>query len=136
MTSIDSETSISGPRPIAISVGNVTQMPSTEFMERTMSSDILEDSVYRTKDVILRNHIDLALNLWKSLQQRIARTPFEKAPSLMGEAQKIFDAISTNKAIDPSPLQSLVADYFEKARSFESLQSSFSMSVMSEQCDK
>lgn len=69
MTSIDSETSISGPRPIAISVGNVSQMPSTEFMERTMSSDILEDSVYCTEDVILRNRIDLALNLWKSFSK-------------------------------------------------------------------
>nr|POF21226.1 hypothetical protein CFP56_27005 [Quercus suber] len=103
VTSIDSETSISGPRPIAVSVGNVTQMPSTKFMERT---------------------------------QRIARTPFKKAPSLMGEAQKIFDAIAANKAMDPSPLQSLVADYFEKAKSFELLQSSFSTSVMSEQRDK
>ena len=81
MTSIDSETSISGPRPIAISAGNVTQMPSTKFMERIMSSDIPEDSVYCAEDVILKNRIDLALNLWKSLQQRIARTPFEKAPS-------------------------------------------------------
>nr|POE55179.1 hypothetical protein CFP56_02181 [Quercus suber] len=112
------------------------QMPSTKFMERTVSSDIPEDSVYRAENVILRNRIDLALNLWKNLQQRIVRTPFEKAPSLMGEAQKIFDAIAANKAMDPSPLQSLVADYFEKARSFESLQSSFSTSVMSEQRDK
>ena len=136
VTSIDSETSISGPRSIAISMGNVTQMPSTKFMERTVSSDIPEDSVYRAEDVILKNRIDLALNLWKSLQQRIARTPFEKAPSLMGEAQKIFDAIAANKAIDPSPLQGLVADYFEKARSFESLKSCFSSSVMSEQRDK
>nr|POE44581.1 hypothetical protein CFP56_77948 [Quercus suber] len=70
VTSIDSETSISGPRPIAVSVGN------------------------------------------------------------------IFDAIAANKAMDPSPLQSLVADYFEKAKSFELLQSSFSTSVMSEQRDK
>ena len=136
VTSIDGETSIFGPQSIAISAGNVTQMPSTKFMERIMSSDIPEDSVYRVEDVILKNRIDLALNLWKSLQQRIARTPFEKAPSLMGEAQKIFDTIAANKAIDPSPLQSLVADYFEKARSFKLLQSSFSTSVMSEQCDK
>ncbi|KAK7850862.1 hypothetical protein CFP56_043535 [Quercus suber] len=136
VTSIDSETSISSPRPIAVSVGNVTQMPSTKFMERTVSSDIPEDSVYHAEDVILRNRIDLALNLWKSLQQRIARTPFKKAPSLMREAQKIFDAIAANKAMDPSPLQSLVADYFEKAKSFELLQSSFSTSVMSEQRDK
>nr|POF09193.1 hypothetical protein CFP56_41189 [Quercus suber] len=136
MTSIDSETSISGPRSIAVSVGNVTQMPNTKFMERTVSSDIPEDSVYRAEDVILRNRIDLALNLWKSLQQRIVRTPFKKAPSLMREAQKIFDAIAANKAMDPSPLQSLVADYFEKAKSFELLQSSFSTSLMSEQRDK
>lgn len=67
-------------------MGNVTQMPSTEFMESSVSSDILEYSVYRAEDVILINRIDLALNLWKSLQQRIARTPFEKAPSLIGEA--------------------------------------------------
>nr|POE66541.1 hypothetical protein CFP56_18798 [Quercus suber] len=116
VTSIDSETSISGLRPIAVSVGNGTQMPSTKFMERTVSSDIPEDSVYCAEDVILRNRIDLALNLWKSLQQRIARTPFKKAPSLMREAQNIFDAIAANKAMDPSPLQSLVVDYFEKAK--------------------
>lgn len=67
-------------------MGNVTQMPSTEFMKSSVSSDILEYSVYRAEDVILINRIDLALNLWKSLQQRIARTPFEKAPSLIGEA--------------------------------------------------
>lgn len=101
-----------------------------------MSSDILEDSIHCAEDVILRNRINLALNLRKNLQQRIARTPFHEAPLLMGEAQKIFNAIVANKAIDPSPLRSLVADYFEKARSFESLQSSFSKSVMSEQCDK
>ena len=53
MTSIDSETSISGPQSIAISAGNVTQMPSTKFMERIMSSDIPEDSVYRAEDEIL-----------------------------------------------------------------------------------
>ena len=63
VASIDSETSISGPRSIAISVGNVAQMPSTKFMERTVSFDILEDSVYRAEDVILKNRIDLALNL-------------------------------------------------------------------------
>lgn len=67
-------------------MGNITQMPSTEFMESSVSSDILEYSVYRAEDVILINRIDLAVNLWKSLQQRIARTPFEKAPSLVGEA--------------------------------------------------
>ena len=67
VTSIDSETSISGPRPIAISGGNVNQMPSTKFMERTVSSDIPEESVYHAEDVILRNCIGLALNLWKSL---------------------------------------------------------------------
>lgn len=61
-------------------------MPSTEFMESSVSSDILEYSVYRAEDVILINRIDLAVNLWKSLQQRIARTPFEKAPSLVGES--------------------------------------------------
>ena len=135
-TSIGSETSISGSRPIAVSVGNVTQMPNTKFMGRTMSSDISEDSVCYAEEMILRNRIDAALNLWKSLRQRIAKTPFEKAPSLMGEAQKIFDAIAASKAIDPSPLQSLVVDYFEKARSFESLQSSFPMSMMFEQHDK
>ena len=105
-------------------------------MERIVSSDILEDFAYHAEDVILKNHINLALNLWKSLQQRIAKTPFEKAPSLMGGAQKIFYAIAANKAIDPSPLQSLVAYYFKKAKSFESLQSSFSTSVMSKQRDK
>ena len=54
VTSIDSETSISSPRPIAISARNVTQMPSTKFMERIMSSDIPEDSVYHAEDVILK----------------------------------------------------------------------------------
>ena len=68
VTSIDGETSIFGPQSIAISAGNVTQMPITKFMERIMSSDIPEDSVYRVEDVILKNRIDLALNLWKSLQ--------------------------------------------------------------------
>ncbi|KAK7836712.1 hypothetical protein CFP56_022202 [Quercus suber] len=80
-------------------------------------------------------HVEVAADQ-ESLQQRIARTSFKKAPSLMGEAQKIFNAIAANKAMDPSPLQSLAADYFEKVRSFESLQSSFSISVMFEQRDK
>ena len=49
---------------------------------------------------------------------------------------KTVKAITTNQAIDPSPLETLVAEYFDKANTFTSLQSSFSSCMTLEQRDK
>ena len=84
----------------------------------------------------MKHCIDLALNLWRSLQQKIVRTPFNKRYLLLDGASKIFEAITTNQAIDPSPLETLVAEYFDKANTFTSLQSSFSSCMTPEQRDK
>ena len=84
----------------------------------------------------MKHCIDLALNLWRSLQQKIVRTPFNKRYLLLDGASKIFEAITTNQAIDPSPLETLVAKYFDKANTFTSLQSSFSSCMTPEQRDK
>ncbi len=71
--------------------------------------------------IYINNLVNLALTLWRSLQQRITKTSFNKAPLLANDAQKLLDVIAENRAIDPSLLQNLVIDYFEKARNFNSL---------------
>ena len=76
---------------------NVTRSP-----QRTKSCSP-EVSEYNPNDEILKLRIDLALNLWRSLQQKIVRTPFNKRYLLLDGANKIFEAITTNQAIDPSP---------------------------------
>ena len=109
MTSNDSESSISGPRSstaLPRSIGEVANTDSrknvTRSPQRTKSCapEVFE---YNPNDEILKHCIDLALNLWRSLQQKIVRTPFNKTYLLLDGANKIFEAITTNQAIDPSP---------------------------------
>nr|POF19203.1 hypothetical protein CFP56_68254 [Quercus suber] len=106
---------------------NVASNGSESSISGPRSSTTLPRSISR---------IDLALNLWKSLQQKIVRTPFNKTYLLLDGAKRIFDAITANQAIDPSPLETLVAEYFDKANTFTSPQSSFSLCMTLEQRDK
>ena len=138
----DSESSIFGPwssTALPRSIGEVANTDSRKNVTRSpqrTKSCAPEISEYNPNDEILKRHIDLALNLWKSLQQKIVRTPFNNTYLLLDRANKIFEAITTNQAVDPSPLETLVAEYFDKANTFTSLQSSFSSCMMLEQRDK
>ena len=142
VASNDSESSISGPlSSIALprSISEVANTDSRKNVTRSpqrTKSCAPKVSKYNPNDEILKHRIDLALNLWRSLQQKIVRTPFNKTYLLLDGANKIFEAITTNQAIDPSPLETLVTEYFDKANTFTSLQSSFSSCMMPEQCDK
>ena len=142
VASNDSESSISGPRSstaLPRSIGEVANTDSRKNVTRSpqrTKSCAPEVSEYNPNCEILKHRIDLALNLWRSLQQKIVRTPFNKAYLLFDGANKIFEAITTNQAIDPSPLETLVAEYFDKANTFTSLQSSFSSCMTPEQRDK
>ena len=142
VASNDSESSISGPRSstaLPRSIGEVANTDSRKNVTRSpqrTKSCAPEVSEYNPNCEILKHRIDLALNLWRSLQQKIVRTPFNKTYLLLDGANKIFEAITTNQAIDPSPLETLVAEYFDKANTFTSLQSSFSSCMTPEQRDK
>ena len=142
VASNDSESSIFGPwSSIALprSIGEVANTDSRKNVTRSpqrTKSCAPEVSEYNPNCEILKHRIDLALNLWRSLQQKIVRTPFNKTYLLLDGANKIFEAITTNQAIDPSPLETLVAEYFDKANTFTSLQSSFSSCMTPEQREK
>ena len=137
-----SESSISSPRSSIALPRSISEVANTASRKNVMRSPKRTKSCapevfeYNPNDEILKGRIDLTLNLWKSLQQKIVRTPFNKMYLLLDGANKIFDAIIANQAIDPSPLETLVAKYFDKANTFTSLQSSFSSCMMPEQCDK
>ena len=142
VASNDSESSISGPRlstALPRSIGEVANTDSRKNVTRSpqrTKSCAPEVSEYNPNCEILKHRIDHALNLWRSLQQKIVGTPFNKTYLLLDGANKFFEAITTNQAIDPSPLEILVAKYFDKANTFTSLQSSFSSCMAPQQHDK
>nr|POE95582.1 hypothetical protein CFP56_22722 [Quercus suber] len=142
VASNDSESSISGPQSSTALPRNIGEVANTDSRKNVTRSPQRTKSYtpkvfeYNPNDEILKCRIDLAFNLWKSLQQKIVRTPFNKTYLLLDGANKIFEAITTNQAIDPSTLETLVAEYFDKANTFTSLQSSFSSCMTLEQHDK
>ena len=142
VASNDSESSIFGPQSSTALPRSIGEMANTDSRKNVTRSPqrtkscALEVSEYNPNDEILKHHIDLALNFWKSFQQKIVRTPFNKTYLLLDGAKKIFEAITTNQAIDPSPLETLVAEYFDKANTFTSLQSSFSSCMVPALRDK
>lgn len=120
---------VSTSKPLETTLKQVDKAQSLQenlqSIKETSQSTTSIASTFSADDVILESRRNLALHLWKLLQDKLGQADFNDASTFSIEATKIFDAIANLSNIDVFPLRDMTQQYFSKIELYLPLKSEF-----------